>query len=298
MDFSQIMKYLSRAYWHRKYISCLKRIGSKRLIWEKTKQLYFAVTGKWLNYNNPKDLNEKLMWLTRFDNNPLKTVCADKYLVKQYLAQNGMAELVVPLIDCWDSADDVDFLKLPNQFVLKCNHGSGYNIICLDKSKMNYDDVRSELAQWMEEDYSEKLYEIHYKNIPRKILAEPLLCDVPPVEYQFWCLNGEPDSILVCRKNYDGTYDAGSYSLEWNRLNDRKNENTDVGFLPPPMGVNVLAEFARRLAKPFPFVRVDFYVVDESVYLAEMTFTPSANLLVNYKQSFLDRLGEKLILPE
>jgi len=292
------MKLLSKPYWHRKYIKCLEKSGSEKLVWEQTKELYYSVTGKWLDYNCPKDLNQKLMWLTRYDQNPLKTRCADKYLVREYLKEKGLDELIVPLLGVWNDPNDIDFDNLPDQFVLKCNHGSGYNIICLDKSSLDVERTREMLRIWMSEDYSEKLFELHYKAVPRKIIAESLLSETAPIEYQFWCLNGEPESILVCRKNFDGTYDAGSFSLQWERLFDRKNEDKSVSFPRPSMGVEVLAEYARKLSSSFSFVRTDFYVVDEKVYLAELTFTPSANLLVKYKQSFLDRLGSKLILPK
>ena len=291
------MKLLNRAYWHRKYIKCLEKLGSEKLPWEQVKELYYSVTGKWLDYKHPQDLNQKLMWLSRYDQNPLKTKCADKYLVREYAREKGLGELVIPLLGVWDNPNDIDFECLPDQFVLKCNHGSGYNIICLDKRSLNLEHTRDTLRMWMSEDYSELLFEMHYKPISRKIIAEPLLSESAPIEYQFWCLNGEPESILVCRKNFDGTYDAGSFSLQWERLFDRKNEDENVSFPCPSMGVETLAQYARTLSSPFPFVRVDFFVVGEKSYLAEMTFTPSANLLVNYKQEFLDRLGGQLQLP-
>lgn len=291
-------KFFTKEWLHRKYIKVLKMCHSENLIWAQIEELYHTNTGRWLDWKHPKDINEKLMWLTRFDRNPLKTICADKLKVKQYLIDNGLGGLAIPLIGCWEKAEDVSFDTLPNEFVLKCNHGSGYNIICLDKNNLDFDKVKNKLSQWLSVDYSQLLYELHYADIPRRIIAEVLLDKNAPIEYQFWCVNGVPDSILVCRKNYDGSYDASSYSLKWERLYDRKNENYELFFSEPPVGVHILEDYARQLSAPFPFVRVDFYVVENKVYLAEMTFTPSANLLVNYKQSFLDRLGSKLILPK
>ncbi len=294
----KVRKLFTKAYWHRKYVNYLDKTNSEKLIWTKIEELFYANTGKWLDWNHPKDINEKLMWLNRFAPSPLKTKCADKYLVREYLKEKGLDELIVPLLGVWDNPSDIDFDSLPDQFVLKCNHGSGYNIICLDKSTLDVKQTRETLKAWMSEDYSEKLFELHYKTIPRKVIAEPLLSGTAPIEYQFWCLNGEPESILVCRKNFDGTYEAGSFSLQWERLFDRKHEDKTVSFPRPPMGVEVLAEYARRLSAPFPFVRVDFFVVGKKAYLAELTFTPSANLLVKYKQEALDRLGAKLQLPK
>ena len=291
---------MNRPYWHRKYVQLLEFLHAKELLeFEKTKELYHEVTGKWLDYSDPKDINQKLMWLTRYWRHPLKTKCADKYQVREYVKEMGLEEILIPLVGVWDRAGDIPFEELPNQFVLKCNHGSGYNIICLDKDALDWNESKKDLDAWLDTDYAGLLYEIHYRDIPRKIVCERFIGKdgVAPTEYQFWCLNGAPESILACRKNLDGTYDAVSYSLSWERLFDRIDEEKSVELEKPACGLDVLIGYAKKLAVPFPFVRVDFYVVGSDVYLAEMTFTPSANLLTNYKQSFLDRLGDKLVLP-
>ena len=175
----------------------------------------------------------------------------------------------------------------------------GHNVICLDKRTLDWEETKKKLNAWLDTDYSELLYEIHYKDVPRKIVCEQYIGEggVAPTEYQFWCINGSPESILACRKNLDQTYDAVSYSLTWERLFDRIGEDETVSLAKPACGLEPLTEYAKTLAAPFPFIRVDFYVVGTAIYLAEMTFTPSANLLTNYKQSFLDRLGDKLVLP-
>lgn len=293
------IKYFSKPYWHRKYVSFLEKTHSDQLEWEQVKELYYSVMGKWLDYDDPKDLNEKLMWLTRYWRHPLKTECADKYLVRNYVKSVGLDSLSVPLIGVWENADDIDFQFLPNEFVLKCNHGSGFNIICTDKKSLDIADAKKKLCSWLSIDYSSLLHEIHYKDIPRKIVCEQFVGDsiIAPTEYQFWCLNGEPESILVCRKNLDNTYDAASYSLGWKQLFDRLGEKENNNLAQPECGIELLVKYAKTLSAPFPFVRVDFYVVNDLVYLAELTFTPSANLLTKYKQSFLDRLGSKLQLP-
>ena len=293
------MKLSTRSYWHRKYIRFLEAIHAKNLPFEKTKELYYTMTGKWLDYSNPTDINQKLMWLTRYWRHPLKTRCADKYLVRDYVKEKGLEEILTPLVGVWDKAEDIDFDSLPDRFVLKCNHGSGFNIICLDKEKLDRQETKSVLDTWLHTDYDQLLHEVHYKDIPRRIVCEEYIGKdgMAPTEYQFWCINGEPESILACRKNLDNTYDAASYSLSWERLFDRIAEDESVGLEKPACGIDLLVDYARKLSAPFPFVRVDFYVVGTNVYLAEMTFTPSANLLTNYKQSFLDRLGRQLVLP-
>lgn len=289
----------SRSYWHRKYMLVLAKRQSPNLYWEGARAMYNQMTGKWLNYRHPKDINQKLMWLTRYWQHPLKTQCADKYLVRDYVKNAHLENLLVPLIGVWDDATKIDFDVLPDRFVLKCNHGSGFNVICTDKTKLDYDAARRQLNEWLSIKYENLLFEWHYKDIPKRVVCEEFVTmdNEAPVEYQLWCINGEPDSFLVCRKNFDGSYDAASYSLDWERQFNRIDEDRSVAFDRPACGTEILIEYARVLSKPFPFVRLDLYVVKEIVYLAEMTFTPSANILSKYKQSFLDYLGLKLELP-
>ena len=294
------MKVFSRAYWHRKYIKFLRATNSRLLNKELNRELYYTMTGKWLSFSHPTDLNQKLIWLNWYWRNPLKTKCADKYLVREYVKEAGLEGILIPLLGVWDRAEDINFDLLPTQFVLKCNHGSGFNIICTNKDELDVESTRIMLNEWMHTEFHELLFELHYKDIPKKIVCERFIGEhnTAPTEYQLWCVNGEPESILACRKNLDHSYEAASYSLNWEHLYDRKNEDDTIHFEKPSCGVETLIQYARILARPFPFVRVDFYVVGKSVYLAEMTFTPSANILTKYKQSFLDRLGDRLILPK
>ena len=237
------------------------------------------------------------MWLTRYWRHPLKTKCADKYLVREYVKECGLDQLLIPLLGVYNDASEINFDELPDQFVLKCNHGSGFNVICTDKHKIDYNHVRMQLNKWLQIDFSKRFLEIHYHDIPRRIVCEQLISNTAPVEYQLWCINGEVDSLLVCRKNFDGTYDAWSYSTEWKHLCDRIGE-CESNELSRPKQLEKLVEYARILAKPFPFVRADFYEVEGKVYFAELTFTPAANVLSAYKPEFIKKMGDKLALPQ
>ena len=291
-----MLRYFTSSYWNRLFYRKKKQFfPSHYAIWDELAYNYNVRTGKILSYRHPKDINQKLYWLNRYWQEPLKTQCADKYAVRDYVKYNGLGDILVPLIGVWNNAEQIDFDNLPNQFVLKCNHGSGYNIMCLDKNKLNISQTISTLNSWMREDFSLLAHELHYSTIPRKVICEKVLSNTAPLEYQLWCINGEPDSFLICRKGYEGGYDSWSYSLNWERLYDRLHENEEN--LPEPCNLTQIIEDARILSKPFPFVRVDFYNVEERIYFAELTFTPAANFLSAYKDEFIERLGKKLILP-
>lgn len=267
------------------------------IYWLKARYLYKQKTGKTLDYKNPKTLSEKLMWLVRYWRHPLKTICADKYKVREYLKEKGLEHLLIPLIGTYKDANDIHLAELPERFVLKCNHASGYNQIVTDKSLIDEASLRQKFQIWLNSDYSKRWCELHYQGIDRLVVCEELISDIAPTEYQCWCINGEPDSLLVCRKNHDGTYDAYSYSCAYEQLFERIGEETDCLFQKPKNLDKILA-YARVLAHDFPFVRTDFYEVGERVYFAEMTFTPAGCFLEKYNEKFQLRLGERLVLPE
>lgn len=112
------------------------------------KFVYYIKLRKRLNLKNPQTFNEKLQWLKLHDRNPLYTTLADKYKMKEWVSEKIGEEYIVPLLGVWDKAEDIDFDKLPNQFVLKCNHNSGLGmVICKDKSKLNIVEVKKNLSK-------------------------------------------------------------------------------------------------------------------------------------------------------
>lgn len=285
IDKERLIRYLARCF------------PCEYTYWYKAKYLYEKATGRKLNYASPQTLGDKLMWLTRYWRHPLKTVCADKYRVREYVEAKQLGHILIPLLAVYDRSEDIDFAALPQSFVLKCNHGSGMNLIVTDKAKIDPEAVRQQFARYLMRDFSQLYCEKHYDDIPRKIVCEPLIATSAPTEYQCWCVNGEPDSLLVCRKNFDGTYDAFSYSCDFRQLFERKGEKPNEEVIARPACLEQILDYARILSADFPFVRADFYEVEGKVYFAELTFTPNCNYLLNYNEPFLQRLGSKLKLP-
>lgn len=264
------------------------------LFWLRVRIRYRQSTGKALNYKCPQTLSDKLMWLTRYWRHPLKKTCADKYLVRDYVKSKGLGKLLIPLVAVYDNADDIDFTKLPKRYILKCNHASGWNFIVNNDFEYDSEKIRNIFRDYLKRKYSNEYGEIHYKDIKPKIVCEELISDTAPTEYQFWCVNGEPDSILVCRKNYSGSYDSFSYSCDFNQLFERKDEIKNDGVLQRPSRLNDMLEYSRILSADFPFVRTDFYETAGKIYFAELTFTPDRNYLRKYLDVFHNRLASKL----
>lgn len=106
------------------------------------KKVFKITMGRDLNLENPQTFSEKLQWMKLYDRNPLYTKLVDKYEVKPIVEQKIGSQYIIPTLGVWEKFDDIDFDKLPNQFVLKCTHDSGGLVICKDKSKLNIDKAR------------------------------------------------------------------------------------------------------------------------------------------------------------
>ena len=251
---------------------------------------YEAIFGKRLNLDNPQTFNEKLQWLKLYDRNPEYTIMVDKYKVRDYIKEKIGEEYLIPLIGVWDNPDDIDFDALPDKFVLKCNHNSGLGMcICKDKSKLNIENVKSELKKGLAQDYYLTGREWPYKNVPRKIIAEKYMTDTSDssdfTDYKFFCFNGYVDCVMVCLERSSGDTKFYFFDRNWNlkRLNTRGKNAPDGFTISKPSQMDKMFEIAAKLSKGLPFVRIDLYQSNDHIYFGEITFFPDsgydANLL-------------------
>lgn len=265
------------------------------------KQKFKLTFGRELDLNNPSTFNEKLNWLKLYYRKPIFTQMADKYAVKQLVADKIGKEYVVPLYGVWDSPEQIDFNALPNQFVLKCTHNSGGGrCICKDKNKLNLSEVKRGLSKGLGQNYYLSLREWPYKNIKPKIIAEKFLDDHTGrnelTDYKFLCFNGEPKVVYLTNKAsliYENFYD-----MDFNPL------DIDRGFIrlspefKKPAKFELMKELARILASGVPFVRIDFFNIDNHIYFGEFTFYDWGGFK-KYKDPKWDKkLGDLLILPK
>jgi len=261
---------------------------------------YFKMQLKYpLNLENPQTLNEKLQWLKLYhwenDTNAIK--CADKYAVRDYLESIGEGELLNDLLFAWDSVDEIDWDKLPEKFVIKCNHGCAYNIICPDKSKLDIEATKKKLKRWMKEDFSCFNAEPHYSKIPRKIICEKFL-EGELINYNIYCFNGVPTFLSVAGGLGDGVGEHLTYYNVDGTVAEFKNRNypTYDNKLSPKLPEMI--EIARRLSHNFPMVRVDLFDINGKIILSEMTFTPGG-ALIPFSSVEADRmLGHKLDISD
>lgn len=268
------------------------------------KYWYHKKTNRTLNLKNPKTFNEKIQWLKLYDSTPIKTKLADKYLVRDWVKEKIGEEYLIPLLGVWEKADDIDFDKLPNQFVLKCNHGCGYNIIVKDKAKLNIKETKQQLTTWLHENFAFKNgLELHYKNIKPVIIAEEYIKEVSEsaIDYKFICCNGLPELCWITNK-YETIHKRSFYSLpNWEKQNIEYRDRGaifDENVTQKPEVLDKMLSVVKTLAKDFPLVRVDLYLIKDKIYFGEMTFTSSSGgaLFFPYEWNYI--LGEKVTLPE
>jgi len=241
-------------------------------------QLYYRLKFKRnLNLNNPQTFNEKLNWLKLHDHNPQYTIMADKYLVKDYVSSIIGNEYVVPCYGVWDNVDDIDFVTLPEEFVLKTNHDSSGAVIC--KNKTIDDTTKNKYRKLLKTNYFYGKREWVYKNIKPKIFAEKCLVgnDGEIIkDYKFLCFNGEPKLMYCTNKSKD--IFENYYDMDFNPVYINHGFRRQVPEFDKPEKFELMKELARNLSKNIPFVRVDFFYINNNVYFAEFTFYDWAGL--------------------
>lgn len=268
--------------------------------------LYSYVLGKKMNWDNPQDLNEKINWLKVYGDTSLWPKLADKYKVREYLEEKGLSNLLVTLYGKWNTAEEVDFDSLPQQFVLKTNHGSGEILVVKDKSTLDQEKVRCDIKRWLKERYGFLQGEPHYLKIKPVVIAEEFLEEknntfsTSLVDYKVWCFNGKPYCVWACYSRtkdctYVGTYDLDwNYHPEWSVFTEHYKDGGPV--VTKPQSLNEMLNAATILSEGFPQVRVDFFDVDGKLYFGEMTFTSNGGFMRFYTDEFLLQMGKQIRL--
>lgn len=236
---------------------------------------YFAHFKRFVNLQNPQTYNEKLNWLKLHDRNPLYTKLVDKFEVKEYVTPIIGQEYIIPTLGVWDCFDDIDFDKLPNQFVLKCTHDSEGLVIVRDKSIMDKVSVKEQIEAALKQNFYYIGREWPYKNVKPRIIAEKYMEDRVDGElrdYKFFCFNGEPKAMFIASERRSNKVKFDYFDLNFRHLNiKQKYPNAEVP-LRKPETFKQMIEFSKELSKGFPHVRVDFYEVDGHLYFGELTF--------------------------
>ena len=269
---------------------CLRFLPDRRYI-----KLYYQMrVGQKLNMDNPITLNEKLQWLKFNYRFPLQTVVSDKLLVRDYVKEKIGEKYLIPLLGSWEKYSDIDFSKLPNKFVLKCNHGCAYNILCADKSSFDKEDAIKKMKKWMKEDFGAFNIEKHYSKIVPHITCEEYLGECI-TDYKFFCFNGEPKYIYVSSDLiHDRQAQIGFFYLDGTKMPLIRDDYAPMNIEELPPFFENMKKDAEVLCEDFPFVRVDFFVANNTYYFAKLTFTPSGGMMPFNPDKYDLKWGENL----
>ena len=246
---------------------------------------YRYITHHKLNLKNPTRYTEKLQYLRLFvyPKDKFVTKCASRDGAREYLKELGLENLLIPIYGIFDSFDEIDFSKLPDQFVMKCTHACAFNKIVLDKNSLDIDATRKQFNKWLKTNYGNKTLERHYSPIKPRIIIEKYIgeLDALPVEYKIHVFNGVAKSIyVVTGRGKDIRYN--NYYIDWKPFDGSQFngwKKTDYE-LEKPKNWDEMVKIAEKLGGKFPFVRVDLYNINGKIYFSEMTFTPAKGTLI------------------
>ena len=265
------------------------------------KIIYKNAFNKKLDLQNPKTMNEKLQWLKLYNRKPEFSLMVDKCEAKKYVASIIGEEYIIPTYGVWEHFDDIDFESLPEQFVLKCTHGSGDVVICKDKSQFNASTAKVKLEKSLKTDYYKISREWPYKNVKPRIIAEKYLEDNSGglTDYKVYCFNGKAKMMLIASDRFtekQAKFDFFDKDFNWLDFtwgNPRSEEKPEKPFL-----FDELFSLAEVLSKDLPHIRVDFYVVNSQIYSGELTFFDGGGFDSIEPYEWNIRIGSWLKLPD
>lgn len=265
-------------------------------------QLMFRCrVGYKLNLKDPKTFNEKLQWLKLYNRNPLYTILVDKYAVKSYVAKKIGEEYVVPTLDVWNDAREIDFDALPDQFVLKTTNGGGGCdvVICKDKSKLDKGFVVKQLNQSLKRNIYKTFREWPYKNVPPRIIAEKYMEDENGAlnDFKVLCFNGVP-KITEHHQGRFSSHTQDFYDENWMLMPITQGTPLSGKKIEKPILFDKMMALSSELSKNIPHVRVDWYFVRDQLYFGEMTFYDASGFDEFEPKEYNRIFGDWIKLPK
>lgn len=248
-----------------------------KLIWHLR---YFRRNFQFLNTKNPRNLYEKIIQMSLQNTSDEWSILADKYAVREVVKERIGEQYLVPLYGVYDKAEDIDYDKLPNSFVLKTNNACATNIIVKDKSKIDKEEINKKITKWLKSPYGALTGQTHYSKIKPRIIAEKLLQQKDEkslIDYKFFCVNGKPECVFVCKDRTINTHNVNVmfYDLNWGEIPEYVSSRaTKIKNFSKPKAFDEMVDIVRKLCAPYKFVRVDLYEIDGLPIFGEYTFTP------------------------
>ena len=249
------------------------RISDKRVL----EIIYFLSLGKKPDIETPVTYTEKMQWLKLYDRKELYTDMVDKRSAKEFIAKRVGKEHTIPLLGEWNHFSEIDFDRLPDSFVLKCTHDSGSCVICKSKQSFDKETYSAFFEARLHRNYYSNYREWPYKNVKPRIIAEPYMCDASGTwaedltDYKFFCFNGKPKFVFITQEKSKQPY-VDIFDMDFKRVAFSLGDPISDTIIQKPEQFEEMRDMAEKLSAGTPHLRVDFYVVDHTVYVGELTF--------------------------
>lgn len=265
---------------------------------EEISQLYEFHLGRKLDWSNLRRFTEKMQWKKIFYVNPLEKIASDKYAVRDWVSKKIGEEYLIPMLGIWDNFKDIDFEKMPDKFVLKTTHSSANVIIVKDKNKFDKKYAALLFKLWLSVDYAYASFEMNYKDIPRKIIAEEYMQnsngELP--DYKFMCFDGKPYCCWIDKGRFTN-HTRDFYDMDWELLPYTEIFPNSGEPNPKPINFDQMVKLVTVLSEGFSHVRVDLYNIDGKIYFGEMTFCESSGFCEFSPDNYDYILGDMWNIP-
>lgn len=253
-----------------------------------------------INWKRPTLYDEKIHWLMVYKYDSSYSKYVDKYQVRKYVKECGLEHLLIPLLGVYRDVKEIEYDSFPDKFILKATHGSGERFyeICRNKDDLNIEKMNCKMKKALEEEFCICNNEYQYEGIIPRIVCEELVESNNSEwldDYKVVCANGRAKAILVCTNRDEG---RDYFSIDWSYLEYVKEEYRSKNRIERPDQLEEMINAAEILSKPFPFARIDFYIVNNKLYFGEITLTPSSGFHNNLNMKGQQELGAAIVLPQ
>lgn len=258
--------------------------------------------GYWPHLNHPRSFNEKLQWLKLNDRHAEYTQMVDKIDAKKYVASIIGDKYIIPTLGVWNSVDEIEWDKLPNQFVIKVSSDSGGIVVCKDKQTLDIEKAKEKLTNGWGKNYYVHNKEYPYRDLTPRIIAEEYKEDESGYElrdYKIFCFNGEPKILFVASDRQKAGEDTkfDFFDLNWNHLPFTNGHPNSKEHIAKPKNFEEMLEIAKKLSVGIPQVRIDLYNCNGQIYFGEITFFHWSGMTAFDPIEWDFKLGKMIKLP-
>ena len=249
------------------------------------------------NFKNPRSFSEKINYIKLYKINELREKIVDRIWVRDYVKQKAQECKLIENLWVGKEFTKEVWNNLPQEFVIKGNHGSGM-VKVVNKKENSFLEILDLTKIWMKTDYAKLGREWFYNKVEPLIIVEEKLKfndDIPP-DFKFFCFNGKVEIVQVDTERFI-KHKRDMYDRDFNIL-DVKYIFERGQKIEKPLRYDQAVKIAEKLSQDFDFIRVDLYLLDDAVYFGELTNVPG-NGVENFEpKSFDFELGKKLVLND